>query len=36
MNLYLNYACEHRIYERENHPIGLIFCSAQRGNDAAH
>jgi hypothetical protein len=27
MSLYLNYACEHWIYEGENQPIGLILCS---------
>lgn len=35
MNLYLNYAREHWMYESENQPIGLILCS-ERNEAVAH
>jgi predicted nuclease of restriction endonuclease-like (RecB) superfamily len=35
MNLYLNYAREHWIYEGESQPIGLILCS-ERNEAVAH
>ncbi|MGA7414883.1 MAG: PDDEXK nuclease domain-containing protein [Bryobacteraceae bacterium] len=35
MNLYLNYAREHRRYEGESEPIGLILCS-EKNEAVAH
>ena len=35
MNLYLNYAREHWVYEGENDPVGLILCS-ERNEAVAH
>jgi predicted nuclease of restriction endonuclease-like (RecB) superfamily len=35
MNLYLNYAREHWLYEGEDQPIGLILCS-ERNEAVAH
>ncbi len=35
MNLYLNYAREHWIYEGEKQPIGLVLCS-ERNEAVAH
>lgn len=35
MNLYLNYAREHSLYEGEDQPIGLILCS-ERTAAVAH
>ena len=35
MNLYLNYARQHWVYEGENDPVGLILCS-ERNEAVAH